>query len=267
MYGKKIRFSRIINQETGKAVIVPIDHGTTLGPIDGIKDSKKVIANLVNGGVDAIVLHKGMLKNVSTNPLLAKTNYLMHISVSTVLNGKPENKVIVTSVEEAIKYGADGISIHVNCGGENESNMIKSLGEISESCLLWGMPLLVMIYVGNNSYDPKLVAHVARIAEELGADIVKVDYPGSIEGMRQVTESVNIPVLISGGIKKDNDFELFKVVEGALKGGAKGVSFGRNVFQQTDQTFFARLLSDFVHDRKTMDECIHLLSERSLKFN
>ncbi len=255
MYGKNIRLFRIINQHTNKVCIVPIDHGTTLGPILGIENSIKTISNLVKGGVDGIVLHKGILKLVAQHPELSNCRYIMHLSVSTILNGNPTNKVIVSSVEEAVKYGADGVSIHVNCGDSYESEMIRSFGKVAEACLHWGMPLLVMIYNCNDQYDTKKIAHVARIAEELGADLIKVDYPGSPEEMRYVVERVNVPVIISGGLKKDESVEIFKLVQDAIDGGAAGISFGRNIFQQEDQSFFAGLLCDLVHGRTSVNEC------------
>jgi len=232
-----------------------MDHGTTLGPIPGIEKSIKTISNLIKGGVDGIVLHKGILRHVAQYPELSAGRYIMHLSVSTILNGNPTNKVIVSTVEEAIQYGADAVSVHVNCGDSYESEMIRSCGKVAEACLHWGLPLLVMIYGPKNPPNTKIIAHLARIAEELGADLIKVEYPGTPESMRYVVECVNVPVLISGGVKREESMEIFKIVQDALDGGASGISFGRNIFQQEDQSFFASLLSDLVHGRTSVKDC------------
>jgi DhnA family fructose-bisphosphate aldolase class Ia len=60
--------------------------------------------------------------------------------------------VLVKTVEEAIKFGADAVSVHVNVGAQNESEMLATLGQISERCDYWGMPLLAMMYLSTSCY-------------------------------------------------------------------------------------------------------------------
>jgi len=59
--GKNIRMERIINRNTGKTVIVPMDHGISVGPIDGLRDMKSIIQNVAEGGANAILEHKGLV--------------------------------------------------------------------------------------------------------------------------------------------------------------------------------------------------------------
>ncbi len=122
--------------------------------------------------------------------------------------------------------------------------MLKGLGQVAEACDNWGMPLVAMMYVRDgikeNEYDPVKIAHAARVAEELGADIVKVNYTGSPDTFRQVVEAVRIPVIIAGGRKMDTVDELLVMVEGAVAAGAKGVAIGRNIFQAEDPTELTR---------------------------
>jgi DhnA family fructose-bisphosphate aldolase class Ia len=150
---------------------------------------------------------------------------------------------LVSSVKHALRIGATAVSVHVNLADPHEPEMLRDLGVIAEECDFWGLPLLAMMYVRGgereSEYDPRKIAHAARVAEELGADLVKVNYTGTPESFREVTGSVKIPVLIAGGPRMSSLEELFDMIQGALQAGAGGVSIGRNVFQAADPTSLA----------------------------
>ncbi|MEM2849470.1 MAG: class I fructose-bisphosphate aldolase family protein, partial [Candidatus Bathyarchaeia archaeon] len=206
MNGKIRRLSRIF-RSNGKTVIIPMDHGVTLGPISGIENISKIVEKLRRGGADAVLVHKGWARLIDTRGM----SLILHISASTKLGPDPDWKVTVASVEEAVALGADGVSVHINIGCEREPEMLSLLGAVAESCEDWGMPLLVMAYPRGpkitNQHDPELVSHVARIAAELGADVVKTNYTGSIESFKRVVECCPIPVVIAGGPKVSSDRE------------------------------------------------------------
>ncbi len=260
--GKAIRMERIINRETGNTVIIPMDHGVSMGPIPGIIDIRESIDKVANGGANAVIIHKGLVRH-GHRKHGKDVGLIVHLSASTNLSPKPNSKVIVCTVEEAIKLGADGVSVHVNLGDVNEDKMLEDLGKVSEKCLEWGMPLIAMMYARGehieNPFDPDVVAHCARVAAELGADIVKVAYTGDPETFRRVTEGCPIPVVIAGGPKMNNDMEILEMVEGAMKAGAKGVSIGRNAFQHEDPEKIVRAIAAIVHEGKSAKEAAKLL--------
>ena len=102
----------------------------------------------------------------------------------------PNRKMPVCDVTEAIKLGADAISVHVNLGAETEPEMLAHLGQVSGECRDWGMPLLAMMYARGkkitNQYDVEFVKHAARVGAEMGADVVKVVYTGSRKSFEKV---------------------------------------------------------------------------------
>ena len=130
--------------------------------------------------------------------------------------------------------GADAVSMHVNIGAESEAKMLSDLGMVAVECMEWGMPLLAMMYPRgkniktNNDLDQVKLA--ARVAAELGADIVKTVYTGDPESFREVTRGCPVPVVVAGGSKTD-DRTTLELIEGAMAGGAAGISIGRNAFQ------------------------------------
>lgn len=145
MIGKMIRLERILNRETGRTVIVPMDHGVTVGPIEGLIDMKTTVNSVAMGGANAIVMHKGL---VSTGHRRRgrDVGLIIHLSGSTSLSPFPNAKTLVCSVEEAIKLGADAVSIHVNIGDGTEREMLADFGQVSREARDWGMPLLAMVY-------------------------------------------------------------------------------------------------------------------------
>ncbi|MFH1612427.1 MAG: 2-amino-3,7-dideoxy-D-threo-hept-6-ulosonate synthase [bacterium] len=268
MIGKKVRLERIINRNTGRTVIIPMDHGITLGPILGLENMSETIDKMVEGGANAIIVHKGLV--ISSHRSAGKdVGLIIHLSASTKLNPDSNDKVIVTSVEQAIKLGADGVSVHLNLGALTESKMIKDVGKISDICMKWGMPLLAMIYTRGskvqNEFDPKFIKHAARVGAELGADIVKVNYTGSVESFKEIVKGCPVPIVIAGGEKLETEEDLFLMVEGAMKAGASGLSIGRNTFQHKYPIKIVKIIGKMVHQNISAKEALKLLEKKNEK--
>lgn len=266
MIGKQIRIERIMNRDTQRTVIVPMDHGTTVGPIRGLENMRDTVAKVVDGGANAILMHKGMV-TAGHRGRGRDIGLIVHLSAGTILSPDPHAKVQVCTVEEAIKLGADAVSIHVNLGAATDSEMLKDFGEVSATCMTWGMPLVAMVYTRGakikSEYDAAYIKHAARVGAELGADIVKVNYPGSPDAFRDVVEGCPVPVVIAGGEKIESDEELLQMVAGALQvEGAGGVSIGRNAFQHPDPEGIVRAISMLVHEGATVAESKKYLESR-----
>ena len=182
--GKAIRLERIFNRNTKRTIIVPMDHGVTVGPIKGLVDIRATVTRLVEGGANAGLVHKGL---VSCGHRTRGRDFglIVHLSAGTTLSPFPNAKTLVTTVEEALRLGADAVSVHVNLGDETEATMLRDLGQVAAQAAYWGMPLLAMVYARGpkikNGFDPAIVAHCARVGTELGADVVKVPYTGDPE--------------------------------------------------------------------------------------
>ncbi len=261
--GKEIRLERIMNRETRKTIIVPMDHGVSSGPIEGIINIREAVEKVAEGGANAVVLHKGMVR-AGHRGRGRDIGLIVHLSASTDLSPRKNDKVLVCTVEEAIRLGADAVSIHVNIGAEGEKEMLKDFGYVSKVCEEWQMPLLAMVYGRGpkieNQYDPKVVAHCARVGAELGADIVKVPYTGDPETFRLAVEGSPVPVVIAGGPKMKSEKEVLEMVYGAMQAGASGLSIGRNIFQAKDPKKMVMAMSAIVHEGKSVDEALKILS-------
>jgi fructose-bisphosphate aldolase/2-amino-3,7-dideoxy-D-threo-hept-6-ulosonate synthase len=249
--GKRIRLDRIMNRSTGKTVIIPMDHGLTVGPIHGLEDMRTAVNRVAEGGANAVLLHKGIIR-AGYRGYGKDIGLILHLSGSTTLGPDPDDKVLVADVLEAIKLGADAVSIHINVGSKTEQTQLQVLGEVAETCEDWGMPLLAMVYPRGekikNQYDVEVVKHAARIGAELGADIVKTNYTGSQETFREVVKGCPVPVVMAGGPKTETDEEFCQMVYDSVKAGGSGAATGRNVFQHEDPASMIRVICGIVHE-------------------
>jgi fructose-bisphosphate aldolase/2-amino-3,7-dideoxy-D-threo-hept-6-ulosonate synthase len=261
MIGKRVRIERIIDRNSGNTVIIPMDHGLSMGPIEGIVDMPNTINAVAEGGANAVVIHKGIVP-FGHRGYGRDVGLIIHLSGSTSLGPDPNEKVLVCTVEEAIKLGADAVSVHINIGSKTEAEQLKKLGEVSSICKDWGMPLLAMMYPrgeGIDQFSEKAVSLAARAGAELGADIVKTNFTGSIESFKQVSSGCPVPVVVAGGPKMGSEAEILKMVEMAMEGGARGVAIGRNVFQADSPTRMTRAISMIVHENASAKEAFEFL--------
>ena len=261
MYGKEIRMRHLCDCNSGKMIFVPMDHGATMGPIKGIEKIEETIKLLDPYHVNGIILCKGHLLNRN---LLNSCNipYILHLSNSIQIAQSPDYKILVGSVEQAIMLGAEAVSVQVNIGAINDTVMIRDFARISEACTRWGIPLLAMMYFRPNggSGDKTVIKTIARFAQEMGADIVNVEYTGNIETFSEVVQGCSIPVIISGG-EKDSPQRILQNAYEAIKCGAAGVAYGRNIFQAVNPQVLTYALSLIVHKGMEVNEVLEKINE------
>ena len=249
-FARRLRLQRLHHHDEERLFIVPLDHSVTDGPIAPGSDLDLLVGRLATNRVDAVVVHKGVLRHLDSQ-WFTRTSLIVHLSASTRHAPDPDAKYLVATVEEALRVGADAVSVHVNLGSAEERQQISDLARVSDACERWNMPLMAMMYGRgpkiSNPQDPALVAHAAQLAADLGADLVKAPYVGSVAEMADITRACPIPVLVMGGPRRDDGGSVVAFVEDALRGGAAGVAMGRNVFEAPDPAAMARRLSAVIH--------------------
>ncbi|QQG48527.1 MAG: class I fructose-bisphosphate aldolase family protein [archaeon] len=256
--GKALRLSRTTSN--GRMLCIPMDHSLTNGPIPGLEYPDEVVKAVAHGGATSVLAHKGFLRSLKEPPLIGT---ILHLSASTGMGPTPNRKVIVSSVQEGVRLGADAISLHINIGNAHEPEMLSQLGSVADECDSMQFPLIAMMYPRGEAVkdpsDPEVVAHVARVGAEAGADIVKTVYTGSAESFREVVRKCPVPVVLAGGSKVDSDQGLLEMAQAAMTAGAMGVTFGRNVFQHKDPAGIVRALRRVVIDRSSVAEGLESL--------
>ncbi len=236
-----------------------MDHGLTVGTIKGLEDVAEMVDKVALGGANAVLMHSGMV-GTGHRKYGKDVGLIIHLSAATDLAPDPNRKVLVCSVERALKLGADAVSIHINIGADEEPEMLQDASKVVEETRKWGVPLIAMMYPrGKKIQDenhPDVVNIAARAGAELGADIVKTNYTGDIDSFKEIIKGVHIPVIIAGGPKMDTLPEVLRVIYDSIQAGGSGVAFGRNVFQSDDPTKTVSAISKIVHKNYTVEEVL-----------
>ncbi|WP_232700943.1 2-amino-3,7-dideoxy-D-threo-hept-6-ulosonate synthase [Halobacterium wangiae] len=254
--GNTARLDRI--GRDGRFVTIPMDHGLTLGAVDGLVDIESTIDAVTKGGADAVLTQKGIAPRVHPNKNDA--GYIVHLNGSTTIGPDANDKRLTGTVEEAVRAGADAVSFHINVGSEHEPDQITQLAEVCDDAERLGMPVLAMAYArgpGVDEHDAENLGHAVRLAEEVGADVVKTAYSGDSESFERVVESTSKPVIIAGGSPK-GDRATLRNIRGAMDAGGAGVSMGRTVFQHEDPGAMASAVAAVVHDDATPEEALRV---------
>ena len=255
--GKVMRLKRVIDTD-GVSVICALDHGMTSPTfLEPLADIATRTAEAVGGGANVIMMSKGMIRLVA--PAFAPTTSLaLLLSASANPERDEPNIVQIAEVEEAVRLGADAVVLFTALSGANEAAMIRTLSSIGSECEVLGIPLIAeaefpTTYASvkdlKDRYGFEYLRRNVRLCAELGADIVKTNWPGDEESFRKLVEATNgIPVVLAGGSRLE-DAELLRRMESAMAVGAIGCSVGRNIFMHRSPEAITRALSRVIRER------------------
>ncbi len=245
--GKQVRMKRISGDD-GRILMVAMDHAAIGGPMRYLEDPRRAIAGVTKGAPDSLLLTRGMLRH-GWQAVPSHTGLVMRISGGfTILEGAQEFRDrIISTVEDALRWGADGVAVTVKFGHELEGEFIQAASTVADACDRREVPLLVeaMVALRGSSglAEDEALAVAARAAAELGADMVKIKYPSKAGNLVEAAAGCPVPILVLGG-EKGADDEVLDMVSRAMQDGAAGVAMGRNVWQRDDpQEFMRRLRS------------------------
>ena len=236
----------------GRAVVVAMD-GARNGPVPGLERPAEAVAQVVAGGVDAVMTTFGMARAVAD--VLGGTGLILALD--------SEGPIADYGVEQALRFGADAVELKVFPGNPEETKL-ADLRRLAARCAEWGMPLLAepipVSFQEIGAHTVENVARAARIGAEAGADFVKVHYVGPVEAYRQVTQSCYVPVLVLGGPAKADPREALQMAADALEAGARGVVFGRNIVTHPRPDRMAAALGEIVHGGASVDAAVRSLN-------
>jgi class I fructose-bisphosphate aldolase len=259
--GKSIRLGRLFQRETRRSVIVAIDHGIGGAP-DGLVELVPHAAAMLEGEPDGLILTAGALRRLA--PVLAGRRgpgilVAVDYSGGSTVPGSPsrgEQHRLLLGIEEALRLGADGVKALLVFGRESleiHADNVAAITSLARAADLWGVPLLVEPVLWGRTAteeqrrDPRVLRNICRIAVELGADIVKAPFPADDAAFAEITRASPVPVVILGGPRMENAEAVLDTARRAVRAGAAGVAFGRNVFQHPDPAGMVRALRSVVH--------------------
>jgi DhnA family fructose-bisphosphate aldolase class Ia len=256
--GKSIRMRSIFRSDTGKTVVIAIDHGGIAGPLEGINDPGRLIRECAAGGADAVLTTRGFARAAVDSFDRGLSLILRMTGGFTILGGAFEEEMI-TSAETALRYGCAGAAVTVKFGHPKEGAFIRQASMAADSCEQWGLPLMVEAMATRKDMkqtDPMGVKLASRAAAEIGADIVKTYYTGDPDSFAEVVSGTLVPVVILGGVKTDRMEDLFNDVFYAIQAGGAGIAIGRNIWQHGHTKAVVEAMAGIVHERWSVKQAL-----------
>lgn len=269
--GKARRLRRILRPDTGKGIIVAMDHGLFLGPITGLEDLRATMERVIAGSPDGVQVSFGAAHLIADflqgrhAPAL-----VLRVDVTNIWRSRPEPKegyhVTLAGVEEALQMDADAVVAFFFIGYETdaqEAENLERLATLANTCRDMGMPFIVEpLVIERGAHvvrDPDRIKLAVRIASEIGADALKVDYTGDPKSFREVVEAATAPILVRGGPRMEMDEAMLQMVKEAMEVGAKGLVFGRNIWQHPNPAALLGALHALVHEDASVDDALKWL--------
>ena len=256
--GKRLRMARLIDSQ-GVSLICALDHGMTSPRfLDPLADIQARAREAVAGGSNAIMISKGMLRNAA-EAFEPDTAVCMLLSASARPQRDRPDIVAIAEVEETLRLGADAVVLYVSLEGDDEPRMLRTLAEAGRECERLGVPLIAEAEFPTtyasveglaSEYGLEYLERNVRMCAELGADLIKTNWPGSEEEFARLVAAANgLPVVHAGG-SRISEAELLERQEAAMRAGAVGCSVGRNIFMHENPEAITRALAAVIRERR-----------------
>jgi fructose-bisphosphate aldolase, class I len=261
--GKEIRINRLKNSLSGKILTVALDHAPSYGVLAGLEDIRDLLHKVAGADPDAILLMKGTAERCFS-PYAGKVALILKCSSLSPYH--PNQDVWVSSVEDALRLGADAIAMAMTFGSENQAALLENLSRLVREAERSALPVIVHAYPNGDMvpveerFTAARVGYAARAAMEIGVDIVKTFYTGSAESFAKVVE-MTAPALVvaAGGPRLDTDADVLQMASEVTRSGAAGITFGRNVWQSSDPGRMIKALKQVVHENVSVLEAVDAL--------
>jgi len=252
-WGMKNRLSRIFNPQSGRTVMLAIDHGYFQGPTTGLERIDLNILPLVPYA-DTLMLTRGILRSIV--PPSTSKSIVLRVSGGTSILKELSNEQIAVDIEDSIRLNVCAMAVQVFIGGEFEKESIINMTKMVDIGTRYGIPTLAVTAVGTDmARDARYFRLATRICAELGAHYVKTYYID--EGFETVAASCPVPIVMAGG-KKIPEPDALTMAYNAVQQGASGVDMGRNIFQSEDPVAMIQAVKAVVHDNESPEKAFDL---------
>jgi putative autoinducer-2 (AI-2) aldolase len=255
-WGMKNRLSRIFNPESGRTVMLAIDHGYFQGPTSGLERVDINILPLVPYA-DTLMLTRGILRSI-VPPSTSKSIVLRASGGASILKELSDEGIAV-DIQDSIRLNVCAMAVQVFIGGDHEKESILNMTRLIDLGTRYGIPTLAVTAVGKDmKRDARYFRLATRICAELGAHYIKTYYVE--EGFETVTASCPVPIVMAGG-KKIPEIEALTMAYRACQEGAAGVDMGRNIFQSEHSIAMIQAVRAVVHNNETPEKAFALYQE------
>ena len=251
-WGMKNRLARIFQPESGRTLMLAIDHGYFQGPTTGLERVDVNILPLVPE-CDALMLTRGILR--TTVPADINKPIVMRASGGPSVLKELSDEHIAVDIEDLVRMNVSAMAIQVFIGGAYESRSVANMTRLVDLGLKYGIPVMAVTAVGKEmTRDARYFRLACRMCAELGAHVIKTYY---VDGFDTVTPSCPVPIVMAGG-KKLPELEALTMAYRAVQEGASGVDMGRNIFQSDAPIAMIKAVHQVVHNNLKPEYALEL---------
>ena len=255
-WGMQNRLARVFDPESGRAVMLAIDHGYFQGPTTGLERVDLDILPLVPH-VDALFVTRGIVRSVV--PPATRVPIWLRASGGPSILRELSDEEIAVDMEDVLRLNAVGVGVQVFIGGPEETKTVHNMTRLVDAGMRAGVPVLGVTAVGRElTRDARYLGLATRILAELGAAIVKTYYCD--EGFEDVVAGCPVPIVMAGG-KKLPELEALRMASNAIRAGAAGVDMGRNIFQSDAPIAMLEAVRAVVHQDMAPEPALELYQQ------
>jgi 3-hydroxy-5-phosphonooxypentane-2,4-dione thiolase len=254
-WGMRNRLNRIVRPETGRTVMLAVDHGYFMGPTTKLEVPRKTIEPLLPFA-DSLMITRGIVRS-SVAPSAAVPIVLRVSGGTSILADDLSNEGIMTTMKDAVRLNAAAVALSIFIGTPHERESLLNLGALVSEGHEYGMPVLAVTAVGKEleKRDARYLGLCCRIAAEAGAQLVKTYY---CDGFDKVVEGCPVPLVVAGGPKLDTEMDVFELTSRAVRQGAAGVDMGRNIWQHPAPVAMIKAVRAIVHEGAPAEDALRL---------
>lgn len=254
-WGLQNRLNRILKPDTGRTVMLAIDHGYFLGPTSGLEEPGRTVEPLLPYA-DSLMLTRGTLRQCI--PAASNIPIVLRVSGGTSILTELSHEGLTVAMDDALRLNASAVTMSVFVGSEGERTTLLNLATLVDLGQQYGVPVLAVTAVGKDmTRDARYLGLACRISAELGAHMVKTYY---CENFEEVVRNTPIPIVIAGG-KKIPEKDAIQLAFNAIRAGARGVDMGRNIFQSDCPVGMIRAVRAVVQQGASVVEAHEIYTE------
>lgn len=255
-WGMKKHLANIFSPVSGNTVMFAFDHGYFMGSVSGLERLDIVLPPLMDN-IDVLMGTRGALRTC-VPPECGKAIALRTTSGSSMIDDDLSHEVIAVDIEDCIRMNADCMAVQTFVGADGQLSSLDNLSRTVNAGLRYGIPTLGVVAVGKQmERTDRFFKLATRIVAELGANIIKTYYCDKFE---EVVAACPVPIVVAGG-KKLSEPDALKLAYDSIRGGAKGVDMGRNIFQSEHPVEMSAAIRKIVHERFTDKEAYQFFQD------
>ena len=243
--GKMIRLSSWL--KNGRTFLAALDEVVPQGLTASSDQLDNELKWLVKSPIDGLVIHPGIANRFG--PIFAQYKpWIAKLTTNSCMIQNRRRRAIIGSVQQALKLGASGVAVNVFIGSAFEKEQFEFLAACVSEGDIWGMPVIAFLSPPpDKQFNPEALAYICRVGAELGADVIKTNYPGKPQQFKAVVDQALAPVIIEYAPFPETEQNTLDIVKGVIQAGGAGVNFGSRLINSPSKHKLAVEIAQLIH--------------------